>query len=188
MKKTVFILLMALAPLSALLSQNDDAVAGSSTDLQFESEVPVMQNSGVNYVPRWPMTYQDECCRLFIEGNVIYSRNNAGLGFNITYLPKHWGGYGSLNFLEHSTIASCGVALRPRLHAHFLDWQVYVGAAFCDVPGFEFGMRLSATSRANRGALSWWSGSIGRIYVNRNIYHTVGLSIDLATMLMWVLW
>lgn len=180
--RRLFILFALFIPLLSVNAQNDDEIVGGTGDLQFSSQVPVAGNSVMNRM-LGVQIYEQNYSKLFLEAILAIGMDDAGLGVNITYLPNHWGGYGSIYFLEQRTAVSLGVAFRPVTTTSFLDWQLYTGAVISNGLGFEFGTRFSSNADINGGPFAWWSGSIGRMYINGYRFTTIGFSVSIASLI-----
>lgn len=182
MMKRLFILLALFIPLLSVNAQSDDEIVGGTEDLQFSSQIPVAGNSVLNRM-LGVQIYEQNYSKFFVEALFAIGMEDAGLGANITILPNHWGGYGSIYFMEQRTALSLGAAYRPVTTTSFLDWQLYTGAVINNGLGFEFGTRFSTNAEINKGSYACWSCSIGRMYINGCRFTTVGLSVSIASLI-----
>lgn len=117
----------------------------------------------------------------FFEGEILSSHHNAAAGFNITYLPKRVGVYGSLLFsAPRRPYFSLGAALRLSGNTSPLDIHIYGGITWNRSLGAEAGLRFAEPARNN--LFAWRSGSIGWANFNGYNYLTIGLSLELAAL------
>ena len=174
MKKIALILLLTLGVAATLHAQSDDEIIGGSPDIIFPPQQASLSEEG-DY---------GNCCSFFCEGICFFGgsrlndRFDIGAGISLAYVPKHVGGYGTLNFPDRGMMGSFGLVLRPFANPHFLDWQLFAGPAFFKGMGIECGMRFSGTRQANHGGFSWLSASFSYIYLPEWSFFTVGLSMD----------
>lgn len=182
--RSLLLLIAFLMPFALMQAQSDDEIIYSTDDLRFSENLSHPLGGSASGLKT---AYESDCSRFFLEATAIMSFDaNSGMGLHFAYLPKHFGGYGSLHFIDHSVMGTFGMALRPVIHTSFLDWQLFTGMAISNGVGFEAGMRFSASAEANNGAFSWLSASLSRIYLNDNIYYALGLSIDISLMCIFI--
>ncbi len=180
--KPSFLLLFLLA-VAVGRAQTDDVVVAGSDDLRFSDQVTLSGKSA-----RGILSSGSHYSSFFFETVALYGEGHFGGGFNFTCLPRRWGGYASLLFLSGYVPVTCGVALRPVVAPSFLDWQLYGGLAMgFGMAGYEVGTRFSANADANGGSFSWWSASFGFIRIVDARFVTLGLSLDLASILSFAI-
>lgn len=180
------LLLAAIATAVPLNAQEDDEIVIGSTDLQFGNQVPLAGNKTLNQIRG--ISAQDDFSHIFCEGTLCIGYDDIGIGLSLAYVPGHFGGYGSMQFMTYyNNIYSVGAVFRPVLSLTAFDWQVYAGMAISQNLGFEVGTRLSANGKANEGVFSWLSGSVSRLFVNNTDYYTIGVSVDIVAFVFWLL-
>ncbi len=176
---------MLLVPLRA---QVPDEVVASSDDLQYGDDVNV--STAVRPEPK-SLNGSSEYSHFFLEELVgIKHWGSMGMGASFAYLPKVLGGYASAVFYRNNTTLSGGLTVRPLAGLVRSDWQLFGGLAYSsgvqtprsNPVGFEVGIRLGANSDANGGRFAWWSLSLSRLYVDRQVYYTLGLSLNLLAL------
>ena len=161
----------------------EDVVIGGTDDLRFDQSIPMEGNRTVNYL-LGRSVYTEYYSRYFLEWESLWGGNGMALGMNFAYLPKRWGFYCSLLPLDISTSQyltswfTFGAALRPVTRPSSIDWHIYTGPAFGRGNGWEIGTRFAAANQQSQ--FSWFSGSIGTMYVGGRSYLTIGLSLLLS--------
>lgn len=128
----------------------------------------------------WRNTLDSRFCSYFCEVEGMLGTGDLAIGLNFTYLPNHWGVYGSLlTGLVHD-YTSLGVALRLSDYDSPCDWHLYGGLTMGDGVGGEFGMRI-ASPRQN-SSFGWCTGSMGMVFMDGEAYMTFGVSLDIAAL------
>lgn len=129
-----------------------------------------------------PSRERDHFNHYFFECEILTSSyRTAAAGFNITYLPKKVGIYGSLLFsAPRRPYISLGPAFRLSGNSSPLDVHLYCGLTWSRTLGAEAGLRFAETAR--NGEFAWRSGSIGWANFNGHNYLTLGLSLELAAI------
>ena len=116
----------------------------------------------------------------FCEVEGMLGEKDMAIGLNFTYLPERWGIYGSMLTGYRRNYASLGAALRLSDTYDDLDWQLYGGVICGDGIGGEGGMRIGG-SRSDSG-FGWCTGSMGVAVMDGRGYFTLGLSLELSTI------
>lgn len=200
MKKILFfgILILSSLSISTLQAQSDsitlrqlnvspDEVVGATNDINFTQDVPLSGNNSLNYL-LGARVYENQTSRYFCEIEYLFGLDDFGIGINFTYLPKQWGGYGSLLTGIYGPWSSLGVAYRPITKPTEVDWHLYTGFTLADsyvgydeYPprglGFEVGTRIARGARFHSTPFSWCSGSMSYIYMQGQSYFTLGISL-----------
>ena len=130
----------------------------------------------------------DNFNHFFFEIEGIGRYRNGALGFNFTYLPRHVGVYGSALFGNHNRYFSLGAALRLSSATCRVDWQLYGGATMSRSLGAEAGIRIAETADPSGGRFAWKSVSMGWALYNGRSYLTVGLGLEIATLISYFFW
>lgn len=193
MMKRILICIVFFVLLAPLQAQVPDEVVASSADLQYEDDVNVSPSirpalkslkGGIEY------------SRFFFEGIMALQRQGSlGLGASFAYLPKWIGAYATAVAYESHSMYTVGPTFRPLAGIIGVDWQLYGGMAYASPItrhfdnrfGFEIGTRFAPSANNSRGQFAWWSLSLSRLYVNKQTYYTLGLSINLIALSgLWI--
>lgn len=175
--KRLLIFMMLLGGVLMAKAQSDDVIIGGTDDIQYGSKVEVAGSNTLNTL-LGVKVYEEDFCKHFLEYKLGVGNADLAFGFTYCYLPKKWGGYGSLMVGFLSGWFTGGVAYRLSSPKQTCDWQMFGGIAAGYSAGAELGLRLSSKVNENFGfSLSLLSGSFSVIVIPYGTMCTFGISL-----------
>lgn len=190
MKKLMLFVGLLLST-AAVFAQQD------STQLSYpphpsEVHLPPTLRHGANINPIY--YFGHDFCSSFFEIKTIATYGDIGIGFTFANVPEVWGWYVSPVYSIASGWLTGGAVLRVAQPNSNTDFHLYAGTglAYCDdhfhtLPTWEVGLRFAAPDGYRSGALSLMSGSIGLLSNFETTYVTLGLSLELSSVLAGLL-